>query len=432
MQRIRKLQIAGAVVVLIAGAAIGLFAFDRSARAVSASVSAPAGSQSASSGASHAHDGADDGHASDEKGAHGDTARASGEAKDHDDEGLVSLSADQQSAAGIEVRAAGAAQIVESTQLPGEVRFNEDRTAHVVARVAGVVERVNVNLGQQVRRGDVLAVISSTQVSEQRAEWLTAQERRAMALKTFEREKSLWEDKISAEQDFLQAQQALREADIALRNARQKLNALGADKGAGGTDGGGLNRFTLRAPFDGTVVAKHAAMGEAVTEAGDLFTISDLNAVWAEIAVPPQWLGAVRVGTPVEVRATAFDSKATGRVSYVGALLGEQTRTAVARVTLDNPQGVWRPGVFVNVALTTSEVTVPVAVSLDAVQTIGNDTMVFVKSPKGFVATPVQTGRRDGASVEIVKGLSAGTEYAASNSFLLKAELGKSTAEHGH
>lgn len=354
---------------------------------------------------------------------------------DHDDdegkeagEERVSLTEAQQAAAGIEIKSAGAAQISEQMELPGEVRFNEDRTAHVVPRVPGVVERVNVSLGQQVKRGDVLAVLSSTQVSEQRAELLTAQERRTGALKTYEREKMLWEEKISAEQDFIGAQQALREADIALRNARQKLNAVGAGAGSGD----GLNRIELRAPFDGTVVEKHAALGEAVTETANLFTLSDMGTVWAEIAVPAQSLGAVRVGTPVTVRSTAFDSQAKGTVAYVGSLLGEQTRTAKARVSLENPERMWRPGVFVNVFIGTSQVSVPVAVTDAAIQTVEGRTVVFVKTAQGFVATPVQTGRKDGVNVEIVSGLAADTPYVAANSFVLKAELGKSTAEHSH
>ncbi|SUA91991.1 efflux RND transporter periplasmic adaptor subunit [Pandoraea pulmonicola] len=429
MQRAKKLFAIGAVLALCIGVGASLIRTERSGASEPSAASSAREARPHDDHADHADESAKAGKDGESGGKTGDD-HADGKHVDekHDEEGLVSLTAAQQTAAGIEIRTAGEARIGESIELPGEVRFNEDRTGHIVPRVAGVVERVNVSLGQQVKRGDVLAVLSSPQVSEQRAEWLTARERRTVALKTFEREKMLWEEKISAEQDFIQAQQALREADIAVRNARQKLNAVGA-----GTDSGeGLNRFELRAPFDGTVVEKHAALGEAVTEATNLFTISDLKTVWAEIAVPAQALGVVRVGTPVEVRASAFDSKAKGTIAYVGSLLGEQTRTAKARVTLQNPDTTWRPGIFVNVSLGTNEVKVPVAVAADAVQTVEGRPVVFVKTAEGFVATPVETGRRDGVAVEIVRGLDSGTPYVAANSFVLKAELGKSTAEHSH
>ncbi|MFH5256279.1 efflux RND transporter periplasmic adaptor subunit, partial [Burkholderia semiarida] len=98
-------------------------------------------------------------------------------------------------------------------QLPGEIRFNEDRTAHVVPRVAGIAETVPANLGQNVKKGQLLAVLSSAAVSEQRSELLAASKRLELARTTFAREKQLWEEKVSAEQDYLQARQALREAE---------------------------------------------------------------------------------------------------------------------------------------------------------------------------------------------------------------------------
>ncbi|MBN4836385.1 efflux RND transporter periplasmic adaptor subunit, partial [Enterobacter hormaechei] len=103
-----------------------------------------------------------------------------------------------------------------------------------VPRVAGVVESVSASLGQQVRKGQVLAVISSPGVSEQRAELESAQKRLQLARTTYEREKKLWEEKISPQQDVLQAEQAMREAEIAVANARQKLQAIGAAPGAAG------------------------------------------------------------------------------------------------------------------------------------------------------------------------------------------------------
>ncbi|MCQ3971443.1 biotin/lipoyl-binding protein, partial [Klebsiella pneumoniae] len=96
--------------------------------------------------------------------------------------------------------------------MPGELRFDEDRTAHVVPRVAGVVESVSVNLGDQVKKGQLLAVIASQQLSEQRSELAAAEQRLRLARILFERERTLWQERISAEQDYLQAQQSLRVA----------------------------------------------------------------------------------------------------------------------------------------------------------------------------------------------------------------------------
>jgi cobalt-zinc-cadmium efflux system membrane fusion protein len=344
------------------------------------------------------------------------------------EEGKIELSDAQVKTAGITIKIAGPARISSAFQLPGEVRFNEDRTAHIVPRLAGVVENVTANLGQQVKKGQVLAVVASTEISEMRSDLLSAQRRQALAQVTYERERKLWQDKISAEQDYLQAQHSLREAEIATQNARQKLAAVGATVGAAGA----LNRYELRAPFDGAVVEKHIAMGEAVKEDANVFMISDLSSVWAEIAVPAKDLALVRVGEKATVRATAMASVATGRVSYVGSLLGEQTRAATARVTLANPDLAWRPGLFVNVELTSEERNAPVAVLSEAIQTVNDTPTVFVKIDGGFIAQAVTPGRSDGKYTEIVKGIRAGAAYAASGSFVLKAELAKGSAEHEH
>ncbi len=338
----------------------------------------------------------------------------------------VKLDETQVKKANIGMQLAGPGNIQTASQFQGEVRFNEDRTAHVVPRLAGVAEAVPASLGEIVKKGQVLAVIASTSLSELRSELLTAQRRREAAKTTYDREKTLWQDKISAEQDYLHAQTALQETDIALQNAQQKLAAVGA--GGSVTGSAGLNRFEIRAPFDGTVVEKHLALGEAVKEDASIFTVAELGTVWAEFAVAPKDLATVRVGQKVVVSSSAFDSKVEGVVSYVGALLGEQTRTARARVTLTNPQGAWRPGLFVTVAVLGDSQAVPLAVSADALQTIDNQQVAFKVVPGGFVATAVKVGRTDGRNVEVLAGLKPGDKVASSNTFVLKADLGKSGA----
>ena len=352
--------------------------------------------------------------------------------KNHDDEKdahrrEVRLTDEQLKAAGIVLQAAGPGRLQRAAPFAGEIRFDEDRTTHVVPRVAGVAEAVNVQLGQVVRAGQVLAVVASTALAEQRSELLVAQQRLDAARATHEREKKLRDDRISAEQDYQQAHTAWQEAEIAVRSATQKLAAVGAS-----ATSSGLNRFEVRAPFAGTVVEKHLSLGEAVKEDASIFTVSDLGSVWAEFAVAPKDLEAVRVGQRVVVSSTAFDSRVEGRIAYVGALIGEQTRTARARVTLTNPKGAWRPGLFVTVSVLGDDEAVPLAVSAEALQTLGDETVVFTAVPGGFIATPVKTGRSDGHTVEVLAGLKAGDKVASSKTFLLKSELGKAGAEHGH
>lgn len=363
--------------------------------------------------------------------AHGATDGARPAATDDhagEQPGRVRLDAAQIARAGIETAAAAPAVLHRALELPGEIRLNGDRTAHVVPRVAGVVEQVSADLGTPVRKGQVLAVLASTVLAEQRSELLSAQKRLDLARITHQREKLLWEQKVSPELDFLQAKQAMREAEIVVASAREKLAALGAD--ASGTDA--LNRYALRAPFNGVVIEKHLSIGEAVREDSQVFTVSDLASVWAEISVPARDLDHVRAGSTVTVRSTASGLTVRGTVLHVGALLGEQTRSALARVVLGNPDLAWRPGLFVTVSLDVERIEVPVAVGLAAVQTVEGREVVFVRSADGFELRPVRLGRRDSEQVEIQEGVAAGEQVAVRNSFVLKAELGKEAAEHVH
>jgi len=362
-------------------------------------------------------DGDDNDH-SDEEGEHADEAHTEGE---------IELSEEQIRAAGIQFSEAGPAEIGSSVSLPGELRFDEDRTAHVVPRVAGVVESVSVNLGDQVKKGQLLAVISSQQLSEQRSELAATEQRLHLARIVFERERILWQERISAEQEYLQAQQSLREAEIALRNAQEKTQALG-----GGSDAAAGNRYELRAPFDAVVVEKHIVLGERVDETTSVFTLTDLSQVWATFSVPARELMRVTVGREVEVVAGELGVRTMGKVAHVGSLLGEQTRAATARVTLANPDGAWRPGLFVTVRVSADGRSAPVTVPVEAVQTVENTPTVFVRTPDGFQAQPVSLGARNENRVEIRDGLQAGQEIATTGSFILKSELGKGSAEHVH
>jgi cobalt-zinc-cadmium efflux system membrane fusion protein len=330
---------------------------------------------------------------------------------------------------GIEILTAGSATIKATNKLSGEITFNEDRIIHVVPRVGGLVTGVKVDHGQTVRKGDVLAIVESQSLAELRSQLSATQKRLNLAKITLEREKKLWEEKISAQQDYLAAGQAYSEAEIARNLVSEKLTALGASGRSGGSN---LTRYEIRAPISGVVVEKTVATGQTVQENDDLFVITDTSEVWVKVILYPKDLNSIKIGQKATVKANAFDAEGEGVISYIGAFVGEQTRTATARIVLNNKEGVWRSGVFVDVILGTSEVKVPVAVTAEAIQTIRDWTVVFGRYGNYFEARPIELGRSDGNMVEVLSGLSAGEQYAAGNSFAIKADIGKSGATHDH
>lgn len=329
---------------------------------------------------------------------------------------------------GVRVATAGPAKISTILRLIGEIGLDQDRTVHVVPRLEGVVESVAANAGDRVRKGQTLAVISSRSLADQRSALLAAQRRLELARSTLEREQKLWEDKISAEQDYLQARQAMQEAEIVEQAASQKLTSLGS----GLSTSGDLTRYSIRAPIDGIVTEKNISVGEALAENAAIFVISDLSTVWVEATVYAKDLNTVKTGQEVTIAATAFEAEARGTIHYLSSLVGAETRTARARVVLPNPEGIWRAGLPVEVKVVAGEADVPVAISADAVQTLRDWTVVFGRYGDYFEARPVTLGRTDGKLVEVLAGLLPGELYAATNSYLIKADIGKSAASHDH
>lgn len=330
---------------------------------------------------------------------------------------------------GVLLAEAGPARIAGSLPLLGEIQLNQDRAVAVTPRLAGRVDAVLVSAGDRVQRGQVLAVISSPALADQRADLLAARKRLALARTTHDREKRLWEEKISAEQDLLTARAALREAEIAVEAAQQKLAALGATSG---DTAQGLARLEIRAPLSGVIVERHITAGSVLKEDETVFQVADLGSVWVDVAVPARELAQLREGMTARVRATAFEAEGRARLATIGTLIGTQNRQASARLVLPNAQGLWRPGLPVSVELQSEAAEVPVAVPADALQMLDDARVVFVRQGATFEARRVQTGRSDGRLVEIVEGLKPGERYAARNSFIVKADIGKAAAEHAH
>ena len=332
---------------------------------------------------------------------------------------------------GIELLTAEPAIIKPKLRLPGEIIFNEHNIVRVIPRASGMVTAVYGHHGQVVKKGEVLAIVESPMLADLRSQFFAAQRRLALARTVYEREKQLWKEKISAKQDYLAAELALNEAEIASTLASEKLRALGV-RSETGLRAKDLTRYEICAPISGIIIAKAIAMGDALKEDKEIYTIADVSTIWTAVTVYPKDLNVIRVGQKAVVKATASDIESEGAVTYISTLIGGQTRTATARVELDNKDGRWRPGMFVNAELVAEEIEVPVAVYVDAIQTFRDWSVVFGRYDQYFEVRPLELGRTDGEMVEVLKGFSRGEQYAGGNSFALKAELGKAGATHDH
>lgn len=191
-----------------------------------------------------------------------------------------------------------------------------------------------------------------------------------------------------------------------------------------------LQGYEVRASKPGLVTDRHATVGESVQTNEPLFTLMDLSQVWAELTIFQRDVPRVSAGQPVRLRVSGLDAPIEAKLAFISPVVDESTQSRIARAVVSNPDGKLAPGAFVTGEIATGDLNVPVAVREDAIQTIEGKPAVFFVDGDRFKVREVSTGRTDGTLTEVTKGVTVGERYAAGNSFLLKAELGKAEAEH--
>lgn len=193
-----------------------------------------------------------------------------------------------------------------------------------------------------------------------------------------------------------------------------------------------LSPYEIKSLINGRVIDMHLTPGEVISDSDHKITIADLSKVWANLNVYQKDLDNIRVGQKVTISAGLGTKEVDGKISYISPIVNEKTRTAIARVVLDNRDNFWRPGLFVNGKVIIGDETVSVYVPKTALENFENRTVVFVKHQEGFEPQPVTIGRSNTKAVEIIAGLKPGQNYVSKGGFTLKVELQKEAFGDGH
>lgn len=320
-----------------------------------------------------------------------------------------------------------------SLEFSGEVAMNMDRIAQIVPRVPGIVREVRKNLGQAVRRGEVVAVLESRDLADLFAGYRAARQRADKARESVQREEQLQAKRISARQDLVDARNALAEAQIELQAARQRLQALGYGpeeiERLTATADGPVTRYEMTAPFDATVIEKNINPGAVLRDDTPAFRVADLGTVWVNLDVQQKDLPDVRVGREVTLSGGRGVPEVRAAIAYIEPTVVERTRTVHARVVIPNTGGRWRPGLFVTARMALEEKAGFVRLPVEAVLLVDGAPSVFVRTPTGFRVQPVRLGRSIDGQQEILDGLRPGQQYAARGAFTLKSELDRPESE---
>jgi len=277
------------------------------------------------------------------------------ESEEHSE--VIKLSDEELKEFGIEIKEAGPGVITNHIDLTGEIKAEPSRLSHLIPRYAGIVKEVYKTVGEEVKQGEVLAVIESNE---------------------------------------------------------------------------SLTPYEVQSLIDGTVIELHMAKGDLVGGEDLALTVANLDKVWATLSIYQRDINKIKVGQRAFVSFGSEEGEEAGTISYVSPVVDEATRTATARVILNNNSGKWRPGMFVSAKVFVSEKRAPIVIEKSALQTLEDQTVVFIKRGEGFLPQQVKLGNQNDENVEIVSGLQPGQQYVSKGSFILKAEILKESFGEGH
>jgi len=350
----------------------------------------------------------------------------------HAEEGEIQLTSQQMVEQGLKVAVASTGLVEKLTTLPGKLVVNTDQQAQISPNFSGYVEQVNVALGQSVQKGQTLAVLIVPELIDQQANLRMAQVNLDLARKDYQREQQLWSQGISAKQDYQRAENAYRQAQITVQSSQARLNALGAS-------GNNNGRFLIKAPISGVISKKDIVVGENVQLADQLFVIENLKDLWLEFNLPNTSNIQLQVGQILNFKTNGSDQNYQAKVQTLNSQADLQTGRLQVRAKVTTQADVLRPNVLVNVFVTDAQAKTALRVQKKALQQVEGKPVVFVieSEEKGLVhlkAQPIEVGvsSQDGQWLEVISGLTEGQKYIADGSFLLKSELEKDEAGHGH
>ena len=483
------------------------------------------------------------------------------------EDGGFELTKEQQKDAKIVLDKASTGNLNKTISIPGEIILNEDKLVHLVPRVAGIAIDIKNQIGDKVKKGDLIAVLDSSDFGEIKSEYyeiysdvacctldlvraeevaentiklladlakypslidlrkkdygnlgayratlMAAYANFVLAKNIFEQKSKLYKDKIISDTDFLAIQtswdkassayyaecdkaqyEAKRElslwqktnriAHVKQKAVKQKLLNLGMTEkevaaletitelkakecGCGNKncptckkkaeeeekkkDEGEIedleimeilnlnttySHFELKAPANGTIIQRHIVKGEMLSTENEIFTIADLNSVWANLNLSKRYLSYIKKGDRISILSNN-GQRTSGIIDIIYPIVDSQTRMVTTRVVIDNKSGKWKPGSFITGEISVAVDRLPVVVPKNAVQNIDGENVVFVEVKTGFKPIPVTIGESDKNNVEIISGLTVGRTYVKEGAFKLKAQMITSNmdphAGHGH
>lgn len=357
---------------------------------------------------------------------------------------VVALSEAAAGILGLEYAQVEAAPLARTVERPVELAYNANRYARLSSRASGVVAEITRDLGEKVKKGDVLAVVDSTELGSAKSDLLLALESARLWAINAERERALVRQGAGVEREALEAETRAAEARIAVNRARQRLRNLGLSSEQVRTverEDDTTSLLELLAPFDGTIVERSAVIGEVVEPGAPILSLADTTVMWALADLMEADIALVRAGQQAEVALDGLpDRTFGGAVEWISTQIDPRTRTLKARIELENPEGLLRAGMFGRAVIRAGESRSAITVPKDAVQWEGCCNIAFVRADalgREFRPVRLTLVHDAGERYEVSGGLGPGDVIVTRGSYILKNEIlkdavGAGCCEVGH
>ncbi|MGA6828780.1 efflux RND transporter periplasmic adaptor subunit [Nitrospira sp. NS4] len=343
-------------------------------------------------------------------------------------QGVLRLTPEELARTAIEVAPVVRGQLHVPREFPATVQSNENELAEVTTLIRGRVVKVHVDVGQDVKKDTLLAMLHSTDLGVAEGAYLKARAKLHEAELAYERAKDLHEHKAVSLAELQRREAEMKTARADARETQNRLELLGVPR----EEVVRLDRehtikadVPLRAPFDGRVIMRNITRGEVVETQQKLFTVADLSDVWVVGNVPEKDVQFIRKDQKVDVIVSAYPHAIfSGTITYIGDVLDPATRTMRLRVTVPNPDRLLKPQMFATVRVYGAPTPDALTIPLSAVHNGSTGNMVFVqRGMNEFEARTVTLGTEQGEIVTVVDGLNEREQVVTKGSFVLKSEM---------
>ncbi len=336
---------------------------------------------------------------------------------------------------------------VELRNLGGEITTtaviepDQTRIAHVSLRIPGRAIDIIALLGDRVEKDQILAELDSIELGQVKADFLKAKANLQVAHANYRREDRLYKKLITSEKEYLDAKGEFLRSEAEMNSARGTLKLLGlSDEAINNLKWGEgkhpPSHFSLLAPIDGTVVEQHIVLGELIKPEDKPYVIADLTHLWIQLDIYEKDLDWVKLGKNVTIEVDSFPGEHfNGKIAYISDIIDESTRTAKARVELDNPDYRLKPGMFATARISTppTGATEVISIPSSAIQQIRGNPSAFVREDESsFELRELSLGPKSEEFVEVISGLEAGENVVTTGGFYLKSLLLKEEMGEGH